>query len=104
MIYGPAQLADAFRTVRKNTLQIASDIPEDQYGFKATPDVMSVRDMLAHIATGTLWALQAHKIDRVSHISRDTFMGYLGDASRAAADYFNVHFQSVRNFGGGKKR
>jgi hypothetical protein len=25
-------------------------------------------------------------------------------ALRAAANYFNVHFQSVRNFGGGKKR
>ena len=24
-------------------------------------------------------------------------------ALRAAANYFNVHFQSVRNFGGGKK-
>lgn len=25
-------------------------------------------------------------------------------AMRAAANYFTVHFQSVRNFGGGKKR
>jgi tRNA(Ile2) C34 agmatinyltransferase TiaS len=25
-------------------------------------------------------------------------------AMRAAANYFDVHFQSVRNFGGGKKR
>lgn len=25
-------------------------------------------------------------------------------AIRAAANYFNVHFQSIRNFGGGKKR
>jgi hypothetical protein len=25
-------------------------------------------------------------------------------AMRAAANYFSVHFQSVRNFGGGKKR
>ena len=25
-------------------------------------------------------------------------------ALRGAADYFNLHFQSVRNFGGGKKR
>lgn len=25
-------------------------------------------------------------------------------AMRAAANYFNVHFQSVRTFGGGKKR
>jgi hypothetical protein len=28
----------------------------------------------------------------------------VGKALRAAANYFNVHFQSVRNFGGGKKR
>ena len=28
----------------------------------------------------------------------------VGRANRAAANYFNVHFQSVRNFGGGKKR
>ena len=28
----------------------------------------------------------------------------VGHALRAAANYFNVHFQSVRNFGGGRKR
>ena len=28
----------------------------------------------------------------------------VGRALRAAAQYLNVHFQSVRNFGGGKKR
>ena len=28
----------------------------------------------------------------------------VGSALRQAANYFNVHFQSVRNFGGGKKR
>jgi hypothetical protein len=27
----------------------------------------------------------------------------VGRALRAAANYFNVHFQSVKNFGGGKK-
>ena len=30
--------------------------------------------------------------------------GAVASALRAAANYFNVHFQSVRNFGGGKKR
>jgi hypothetical protein len=30
--------------------------------------------------------------------------GTVASALRAAANYFNVHFQSVRNFGGGKKR
>ena len=28
----------------------------------------------------------------------------VGHALRQAANYFNVHFQSVRNFGGGKKK
>ena len=31
--YGAKELADSFRTVRKNTIQTAEDIPEDQYGF-----------------------------------------------------------------------
>ena len=28
----------------------------------------------------------------------------VGRAMRAAANYFNVHFQSVRKFGGGRRR
>ncbi|MEO8382818.1 MAG: hypothetical protein ABI779_24380 [Acidobacteriota bacterium] len=30
--------------------------------------------------------------------------GAVGKALRAAANYFNVHFASIRKFGGGKKR
>ena len=30
--------------------------------------------------------------------------GMVGRALRAAANYFDVHFQSIRKFGGGKKR
>jgi hypothetical protein len=30
--------------------------------------------------------------------------GAVGNALRAAANYFNVHFASIRKFGGGKKR
>lgn len=30
--------------------------------------------------------------------------GVVGNALRAAANYFNVHFASIRKFGGGKKR
>ena len=41
--YGAKNLADNFRTVRKNTLTIANEIPEEQYDFKAAPGVMSVR-------------------------------------------------------------
>lgn len=48
--YGAAQLAASFQTVRKNTIQIADDIPEDQYGFVSAPGVRSVAQLLVHMA------------------------------------------------------
>ena len=51
--YGGKELADAFRTVRKNTIQVAEDIPESKYDFVAAPDVRPVRQMLAHLAVVT---------------------------------------------------
>jgi len=58
--YGSKQLADSFRTVRKNTLTIANEIPEEKYSYKATPDVMSVRELLAHIAVAPMWHIDVH--------------------------------------------
>jgi uncharacterized damage-inducible protein DinB len=58
--YGPKQLAASFRTVRGNTLTIANEIPEDKYSFRATPDVMSVGEMLAHLAISPLWHIEVH--------------------------------------------
>src|SRR5258705_13973221 len=65
--YGAKHLADGFRTVRKNTLAIAEEIPEDKYSFKATADVMSVGEMLAHLAVSPMWQIDVHgqKIDHV---------------------------------------
>ena len=51
--YGSKELASAFRTVRKNTMQIAEEIPEASYGFVAAPEVRSVARMLAHIGLST---------------------------------------------------
>ncbi len=56
--YGGKQLAASFRQVRANTIQTAEDIPEDQYGFKAAPEVRSVAQLLAHTAVGS--SLQFH--------------------------------------------
>ena len=54
--YGGKELAEAFRTVRKNTLQVAEDIPEDKYDFVAAPDARPVGKMLVHIALSTrIW-------------------------------------------------
>lgn len=48
--YGGKELAEAFRTVRKNTIQVAEDIPEERYDHVAAPDIRSVRQMLTHVA------------------------------------------------------
>jgi len=36
--YAAKELAESFRTVRKNTLTIAEDISEEKYSFRPAPD------------------------------------------------------------------
>jgi uncharacterized damage-inducible protein DinB len=59
--YGGKELASAFRTVRKNTVQVAEDIPESKYGFIAAPETRSVARMLAHIGLSTRSWEEVHK-------------------------------------------
>lgn len=54
--YGAIQLAGSFRTVRKNTIQIAEDIPEDKYAFAPAGGTRTIAQMLVHIAVAPqLW-------------------------------------------------
>lgn len=48
--YGGNEMATSFRTVRTNTVQIAEEIPEVQYGFKASPETRSIGQLLTHVA------------------------------------------------------
>ena len=48
--YGAKELASSFRTVRKNTIQTAEDIPEDQYGFTPAEGTRSIVQTLVHMA------------------------------------------------------
>jgi len=65
-IYGGKELAAAFRTVRKNTIQVAEDIPEDKYDYVAAPEARSVAQMLVHIGVSPrVWEIQ-HKEQRVT--------------------------------------
>ena len=73
--YGGKELANAFRTVRKNTIQIAQDIPEDKYDFKPSPDSRSVKQTLAHIATLTTFPMMLHG-ERIP-IEKIDFMEYM---------------------------
>jgi uncharacterized damage-inducible protein DinB len=55
-VYGGKEMAAAFRTVRKNTIQIAEDIPEDKYDFVPAPGARPVAKTLVHMATSpSLW-------------------------------------------------
>ena len=62
--YGAKDLADGLRTVRKNTLIIAEEIPEDRYGFQATPETRTVAQTLTHIAVALRMPEQIHAIER----------------------------------------
>jgi uncharacterized damage-inducible protein DinB len=67
-LYGPKQLAQSMRTVRKNTIQIAQDIPEDNYGYRPTSDSRSVAEILVHIALLSKFDHVLHEEDRLSSL------------------------------------
>jgi len=62
--YGAKDLAGSFRTVRKNTLTIAQDIPEEKYGFRPAPDTRSVGELLTHISLSYSFQHQIHAQER----------------------------------------
>ena len=62
--YGGKELAESFRTVRKNTLAVAEDIPEDKYSFRPMPDTRSVGELLAHIALSPTFQQKIHAEER----------------------------------------
>ncbi len=62
--YAAKELADSFRTVRKNTLIIAQDIPQEKYAFRAAPETRSVAELLAHIALAHGFQYQVHATER----------------------------------------
>jgi uncharacterized damage-inducible protein DinB len=64
--YGAKELAAGFRTVRQNTIKIAEEIPEEHYGYRATPETRSVAETLVHIAVTTRFPEQAHIAERRS--------------------------------------
>ena len=71
--YGGKELASAFRTVRKNTIQVAEDIPEAKYGFVAAPEVRPVGRMLTHVAISTRIWEEVHKKRLTTLVGFDFF-------------------------------
>ncbi len=83
LCYNAAQFAASFRTVRKNTIQVAQDIPEDQYGHVPFDGGRSVGQMLTHIALSpTLVWIGMHG-DRSTDVTKFDFASL---AQRAHAE------------------
>ena len=80
--YSGTDFGRAFRTVRMNTIQVAMDIPAEQWGFRATPESMSVHEILAHLAAATTWPLKLHGQDKKTFVTFEDFGAYIG-ASKA---------------------
>jgi uncharacterized damage-inducible protein DinB len=78
MIYGGKELAGAFRTVRKNTITIAEEIPEEQYGFRAAEGCRTIAETLVHIAVMTRAPEQIHAIEHRSSLVGFDFFGLRG--------------------------
>jgi uncharacterized damage-inducible protein DinB len=76
--YGSKQLADAFRTVRNNTIAVAQDIPEDKYDFKPSPESRSVRQTLIHIAVIPGIAEILHGKQRLTSLEGFDFFAVFG--------------------------
>jgi uncharacterized damage-inducible protein DinB len=76
--YGGKELAEAFRTVRRNTIQIAEDIPDEKYGYRVTPESRSVAEELAHLASATWWHEQVHGAERKAFITFEDFGTFMG--------------------------
>lgn len=79
--YGAKELAESWRTVRRNTIQVAEDIPEDKYSFRAAPGTMSVGEMLAHLACTPHWAQQCFFVEKKTDLTMDDFGRWMGELS-----------------------
>ena len=77
--YGAKEIAESFRTVRRNTIQVAEDIPEDKYSYRAAPDTMSVGEMLAHLAVMPHWAQQCFFVENKTNVTMDDFGRWMGE-------------------------
>ena len=46
-------ILQSFRTVRSNTIEVAKDIPEEKYDFRAAPETMTVLELFRNVIRAT---------------------------------------------------
>ena len=76
--YGATELAASFRTVRNNTLIIARDIPEDQYGFAPASGCRTVARTLVHIVGASRMQQYIQFEAHISDLAKFDFPSFVG--------------------------
>jgi len=84
--YGASDLARSFRVVRKNTLALAEDIPEDQYDFRPTPECRSVREILAHIVVSSQRSHRGHAVQKITTFAGIDWPTYIRERQEQERD------------------
>jgi DinB family len=76
--YGSKELADSFRTVRKNSIVIAEEIPEQHYDFRIVPETRTVAQLLVHLAVIPRMPEQIHFIEKRTSFDGFDFFAHMG--------------------------
>jgi uncharacterized damage-inducible protein DinB len=74
--YGAKELAESFRTVRKNTITAAEEIGEEHYGFRATPETRTIAQTLVHIGLGAKLQEHIHGVEKRTTLEGFDFMAF----------------------------
>ena len=75
--YGAKDLANGNRTVRKNTIVIAEEIAEKDYGFRAAAESRTVAQTLVHIGLTTRLQERIHGTERRSTLEGFDFPAFM---------------------------
>jgi uncharacterized damage-inducible protein DinB len=100
-LYGPRQLADGIRTVRRNVVLIAEDIHEDDYLFRPSVGSRSVAEILIHIAFFSNFDYLFHEEEHVTTVDTFDFGQFLNDSESQEKRHHTKSkvIESLRNSG-----
>ncbi len=75
--YGPKDLADSFREVRKDSIIIAEEIGDEHYGFSPATGTRTIAQLLTHIASAPKLQQQFHSINHYDPVQAADFRGFV---------------------------
>ena len=75
--YGPQDMADGFRAVRKETVTIAEEIGEEHYGFSPSAEWRTVAQLLVHMAMAPKVQQRFHSINQYDKLEAAEFARFM---------------------------